>query len=854
MIPVKLSLQGFLSYLEPVEIDFSSVSVACISGANGAGKSTLLDAITWALFGEARRKDDAIIHQRAETAKVTLEFEYEGNLYRIMRLRTKGKTGQVELHLAVGDGTWKVLTEARSSDTNQRIVDILKLDYETFINASFFQQGNADSFTQKNPTERKRILSTILGLDIWEQYKDAALARRRDEENQLTNLDERVRQIDEQLAGEAQLKDDLATAEQREKDLKKTAEALQKLRSELESKQARWQERERQISSQRQDLSTRRQRMLTRQERQHALQQERSDLIAVLANADAVEAAYQQWLRDRDALNALDKLAASYHAVELRCHAPRQAIEVERRGLMTQRDALLHKRDEMAQVETGLTSLRAEITRLATRVQEGDEKLSQREVLQSQLQAWREERGRLESERVRFKGEGEALTERINGLENASGAECPLCGQPLGEDDRVRLVSELTAQREQMRDSFRQIDAQFKTLSQQIDQTENQLNGLIQLDRTQQTQREQLSAKQERLRVDEKNVEVWKTGDAVRLQELETLLAAEDFAREARAQLAEVESELAALGYDAAAHERLRQAEQNGRQSEAQRRQIGEAGSKLQPIEKELETLTAELVEEQQTLDGIEANLRKQETDLASERGSTASLDEARQQYFAANESAHQASELVGTRRNQLEELRRLRKLRVTLIDERTVHAQQIDQYKTLEKAFGKDGVPALLIEQALPAIEEEANSILDRLSSGMMSLRINTQGAYKDKNRTDVKETLDILINDPSGTREYAMFSGGEAFRINFALRLALSRVLAKRAGARLQTLVIDEGFGSQDAEGRQRLVEAINQVKDDFAKILVITHMEELKDQFPARIEVSKTASGSRVEVISG
>jgi exonuclease SbcC len=95
-------------------------------------------------------------------------------------------------------------------------------------------------------------------------------------------------------------------------------------------------------------------------------------------------------------------------------------------------------------------------------------------------------------------------------------------------------------------------------------------------------------------------------------------------------------------------------------------------------------------------------------------------------------------------------------------------------------------------------------------------------------------------------------MFSGGEAFRVNFAIRLALSRVLAQRAGARLQTLVIDEGFGSQDAIGRQRLVEAINMVQSDFARILVITHLEELKDAFPSRIEVEKASTGSVVHVI--
>ncbi|HEY2980129.1 MAG TPA: SbcC/MukB-like Walker B domain-containing protein, partial [Anaerolineales bacterium] len=177
---------------------------------------------------------------------------------------------------------------------------------------------------------------------------------------------------------------------------------------------------------------------------------------------------------------------------------------------------------------------------------------------------------------------------------------------------------------------------------------------------------------------------------------------------------------------------------------------------------------------------------------------------------------------------------------------------QRIARHKALERAFGKDGVPALLIEQALPQIETKTNDLLDRLSNGQMSVRFVTQAEYKDKKREDLKETLEIRISDAAGVRDYEMYSGGEAFRVNFAIRLALAEILAQRKGARLQTLVIDEGFGSQDAQGRQRLIEAINMVKADFAKILVITHLEELKDIFPTRIEVEKVDGGSAIRVI--
>jgi len=178
----------------------------------------------------------------------------------------------------------------------------------------------------------------------------------------------------------------------------------------------------------------------------------------------------------------------------------------------------------------------------------------------------------------------------------------------------------------------------------------------------------------------------------------------------------------------------------------------------------------------------------------------------------------------------------------------------EIARLKTLERGFSKDGVPAMLIEQALPELEDETNHVLSRLSNYSMSVNFPTQRDLKDVRRTDKLETLDITISDGSSTRDYETYSGGEAFRINFSIRLALARLLARRNGAQLRTLVIDEGFGNQDAEGRQRLVEAIGLVTEDFDMIMVITHIEELKEQFPNRIEVEKVPSGSRVSVIRG
>ncbi|MDR9459454.1 MAG: SMC family ATPase [Dehalococcoidia bacterium] len=170
--------------------------------------------------------------------------------------------------------------------------------------------------------------------------------------------------------------------------------------------------------------------------------------------------------------------------------------------------------------------------------------------------------------------------------------------------------------------------------------------------------------------------------------------------------------------------------------------------------------------------------------------------------------------------------------------------------YEELTVAFGKKGIQTLIIDTALPEIEDEANRLLARMTDNRMNIVMETQRAHKTKKEETV-ETLDINISDELGTRRYEMYSGGEAFRIDLALRIALSKLLARRSGAPLPTLIIDEGFGSQDSAGREKLVEAINSIQDDFEKILVITHIEELKNAFDERIEVTKTAEGSMIEV---
>ena len=157
-----------------------------------------------------------------------------------------------------------------------------------------------------------------------------------------------------------------------------------------------------------------------------------------------------------------------------------------------------------------------------------------------------------------------------------------------------------------------------------------------------------------------------------------------------------------------------------------------------------------------------------------------------------------------------------------------------------------------MLIDAMLPKVENTANELLGRMTDERMHVKLETQRERRSGQGEPI-ETLDIIISDELGARDYGLFSGGEAFRINLALRIALSKELARRKGAPLPTLFIDEGFGTQDTTGRDRILDVISAIERDFEKIFVITHLEGLRDSFPDIIQVEKDERGAKAWIVA-
>ncbi len=861
MIPLHLQLAGFLSYRDAIELDFTPFDIACISGYNGAGKSSLLDAITWALFGQARKRDEALINLQSKAAEVAFTFQYEQNIYRVLRSLPRGKSTLLEFQVLDGrlespnqrDGSWRPLTERSLRETQARIEQTLRLDYETFINASFFLQGKADQFTQQNPARRKEVLSSVLGLEHWETYKERTAERRRTLEEEVHRIDGQLEEIETELAEEQPRRQRLQDLEAELERLRKNrqaqegaVESIRKSLSLIERQRALVESLAATLARARADLSELQSRLA---EREAA----RIGQIELLAHAAEIEAAYREWQSLRAELENWEAVAARFRSYQEKRQPLLRSIEAEKARLEQEQQGLLQEEQKVQQQRALMKDLQAQIADVQHLLAEVESGLAQRHELEEHREAARQQHALLKAENEALRADMEQLKARIETLQAAEGAACPVCGQPLSAEHRASTLKQLRAEGKEKGDRFRNNKARLRELEEEIKRVEEQFETLSALEAEQRTHASRLTELNTQLRGLEQATAQWEAVGQKRLKEVEKALHSGQYAPEARKQLARVDKELAQLGYDAAAHDAVRSREMERRTAESRFREVEAARAALQPIQDEIASLKSNLARRQSEVALQEQEYEKVAAELQAARAAIPDLDQAERQLYDLQEQENRLNQEVGGAQQKVAVLDILRERKADLRSRRETLMLQIARHKTLERAFGKDGVPALLIEQALPQIEARANELLDRLSEGRMSIRFLTQTSYKDKKRQDLRETLEIQISDMSGVRDYEMYSGGEAFRINFAIRLALSEVLAQRKGARLQLLVIDEGFGSQDANGRQRLIEAINLVKDDFAKILVITHLDELKDAFPARIEVEKTERGSTFQVIA-
>jgi exonuclease SbcC len=855
MIPAKLRMRNFMPYHGEVPpLSFAGIHTACICGDNGNGKSALIDAITWALWGKSRaRSDDELIHQNERDMEVEFDFFAGCQLYRIIRKHSRPKSsrasGPSSLDLLIADnGGFKVITGDTQRQTQQKIISLLNMDYDTFINSAFLRQGHADEFTRQPPAKRKEVLANILGLSLYDRLEERAreLARRRQME--ITQLENAISEIELELAQKPELETSLEKAQAElkllEEEIKEKLSALNRLRQEREtlaSKKTQLAQLEEHIAKTEADLGRWQSQI---EQRQHRIKEYQE----LIARRDDIEGGYSRLIRARKLNDELNKKLQLLSRIRDRKSHLEQAINKAQSELLAEHAVAQSKISQLEEMSQKLPQLKEEKSKLDSeqrRLARLDDELANKRQHSQKLRAGVHA---LECNRQCLEQEIHDTEEKLGLLNNQSSARCPLCETEVGQDGLDIIKTKYNADRDGKAAALNLQKTEFDDKKAELSRIEEEICRLeTELNKDRSTLQGKAGILSQAITEAEASVSKLKE-ETDRLAEIENRLAAKDFARQQQAALNDLEQEAAGISYDSSQHQQVSQQlsaleeyqQPKQRLEEAQRmlpqeqeeiaratEAAGELTSRLKVDGKKKQLLAAELV----ALPRLEDDLRQAEAD-----------------YQSVSERQRQAQEASGNLKGRLEHLLKQERKQQQKKSQLEQLSRDTRIYLDLAQAFGKKGIQAMLIEMALPDIEIEANRLLGRMTDNRMHVKIEPQRRSR---KGEMMETLDINISDELGPRDYSMFSGGEAFRIDFAIRIALSKLLAKRAGAPLPTLIIDEGFGTQDNTGLEKVKEAINSIQEDFEKIIVITHIEELKDAFPTRINVIKTADGATLEV---
>lgn len=911
MIPLRLQIKNFLSYGDAQVIDFTPHNLICLSGKNGHGKSALLDAMTWALWGQARktitstRPDQGLLKLGQSTMLVCLDFIFNGQEYRVRRefsaiqgkINTKIDFGLIDTSVCTpGQSPMEYakvipLTGKTSRETQDTIEQTLNLDFESFVHSSFLRQGQASEFSKKSPKERKEILAAILGLKKYDALRQAALNKVRDAQNEKGARNAVLEKNREQLAQKTTIEQDCVTIQQALASTRDALAAHEKKQSELlhEAKKISDMQRERAIvAAHQQQLLEQKKSLLGTYHTEVVTWRSTHRKLRTMADPAQIDRKRQELLnlitRHQEelqkqlslkqeildltmAINTRESMLKQHHAERTATtHTTLQQSRSELNEHTQQLTMLATHHEKLGRQQQALAlALEQAHKDLATRTAQ----CAQATTIEEQFERRKAFYQRFSAQGTYLKGELATLERKQHDLHDDGPSSCPLCEQNLSAARKRFLKNQMLEQQTSLkrrltrmgkvlvklkeilieqntalaplkkaREEASVIEARIKDTQSQIAILEQEIRGLSEQKNTFETRIKSITEK----------VTLLTEQHALSEKALAELLANDEACVTARTKKTVIELLVAKTTYTKDEHEAalkelallaqeqeyLAHLKQEAAQQTSRKARVHELHASIHALDHSLKAVTTSLAQFE--------HLAHLETDHQKR---TIKHQEEIQQLRTQHETLVSEQACITLKRETLAKLEcecAEELARIASIDE------QIADFQALALATGKDGIQALIIEQALPEIENEANTLLARLTNNQAHITIES---LRDLKKGGTKETLDINISDSLGVRPYELYSGGEAFRIDFAIRIAISKLLARRAGTSLQTLIIDEGFGSQDEDGLSKIMDAIYAIQEDFAKIIIVSHLTSMKDQFPVHFMIEKEPSGSKVQV---
>ncbi|HET7252093.1 MAG TPA: SMC family ATPase [Gemmatimonadales bacterium] len=792
----RLRLENFRQFAE-TEIELGP-GITGIIGPNGAGKSTLLEAIAWAIYGvQAVRGDKDSIRRHGAPGRsrveVTLDFALGPHEYSVTRNLYGAELRQ--------DG--QVVANSLKT-VSERLGRVLGMSHDEFFNTYFTGQKELAVMSALGKVERAAFLSRVLG------YERLELAQQRVREVR-NGLSAELKGLEAGLPDKRQLEADRATAVERLDRSRAAAEAareaLRNAQDALGREEPKWKQWE------------------VRRDRIRSLESERA--IA----QHAVTGARQDFQRlDRELAEALAaRTELERLAAELKPLKKLQAERTRLEGLQQEAAERQAAQAQITELERAAAARDKRIAELegaaavATRAEREAKKAAERLlVLERQVEeqraAWARDKQDADTKRQQLREQYRDVKEQRDRIaELGPDGVCPTCQRPLGKEYEA-VLGLLDRQLEEIRlngNFFKQRAQQLAEAPEPVVQAERARDGVRDESRKAAERAGELKAQvEERTRAIAEREE-----EAPRLAQLKSLLATRP-ARYDAARLDAVRAELTAL------------------------EPLVQEAAALQARARLAQTLVKEAEQAEQLLSQREQHVKQLAEAIVADGFSEEKFRQAKQRYdrsvLLVRETELAAVEAGGFLARAEEMVAEVDRR----IAERATREQHIDTLKgkrrlhdELDRAYSE--LRAELNAAMRPEIAELASGFLADLTDG----RYDT---------VELSEDYTLTVVD-SGVPK-PVISGGEEDLTNLVLRLAISQMIAERAGQPLSLLVLDEIFGSLDEGRRQHVLGLLRQLGDRFPQVVIITHIDQIREGLDRVIRVeydgARGVSGVRDE----
>jgi exonuclease SbcC len=804
MLPLFLSLENFCCFEKSyLYFDFSSALLIGVRNdnelrANAVGKSTIFLAIEYALFNETQVNMEKIIRDNTTKASVVFDFEFEGEIYRIVRHRTKSKS-DVNLFRAISynsdsdhndEKLWKNLSSRRNSDTEKDIAKIIKMNCNTFRDTVHFIQNDISSgLASATPEERKKLLKTALNIGFYQKLEKF---------------------VKEEFSA---LEKDLLIKKTSYAGFGNPDEAITIFKSEIEN-----------LTSQTQEINI----IIANQNL--TLQPIDAKKLGLEKNLAVIDSSYKNLSTQKNALavdisNTQNQITKSKQQIQEIVGAGKN-IKIEIDKITTTIKSNKQNIKDVTDFEKELPALKEKEIQYLSNIRVAESKIKELDAFLSQqqpislaqlllevkdTQGLNEELSSFTEKYLQYRAEISVAQNKIKELKYPLPEQdvCQNCKQTITDEHRsshARMTSKLIQNNESniinLELSIGNIINRQKEIKTVIEY-QKQLHDKIELGKKIETAQIQLSRHMQSKDADSKNL--------ILIQ------------KEYQQKHAEVSEQNKLVQLILSLEKEIEYKEKEIIQKRSNYTQLSESV-------KENEKL---LIQKQNDFEVVNENLSK--FDLSESDRLNKEIDMLSQEILdiksKINISQTQLNDLlskINFNKHQIEAKQQEKNKIAVLVKEIGELEETMASYPEVIQAFSSTGIPNLIIQGVLDTIQTNTNHLLSQFKTDIQ-IQFKTEKEVKD----EVTDTLEIIYLINGREREFAQLSGAQKIATHFSLKLGLGKLLQNLLGIQVNFIQIDEIDASLDDFSVDQLHEIITELSKEY-KIITITHNPRMKSKF--------------------